>query len=205
MFTVQAKKTDYEMSSLEIENLLRQLKLELGIESNAMGETARKSKGKSEKTFLSQLLTTKTTKERTPALPPAPPHRKTLQEIKESDKKKQDDQKILDDLSEREIKELLKDASLGIISMLYLSFSVIHLSLDSDTVNSILGIINKDDESEGSTDSPKLFNNVNISSFNVSFNAGKKTGGPSGQEKQSSGRKKSTVLQRRVSERRDSR
>ena len=89
--------------------------------------------------------------------------------------------------------------------MLYLSFSVIHLSLDSDTVNSILGIINKDDESEGSTDSPKLFNNVNISSFNVSFNAGKKTGGTSGQEKQSSGRKKSTVLQRRVSERRDSR
>ena len=98
------------MSSLEIENLLRQLKLELGIESNALGETARKSKGKSEKTFLANLLTTK---ERTPALPPAPPHRKTLQEIKESDKKKQDEQKILDDLSEREIKELLKDASLG--------------------------------------------------------------------------------------------
>ena len=115
MFPVQAKKTDCEMSSLEIENLLRQLKLELGIENNALAESARKSKGKSEKTFLSQLLTTKTTKERTPALPPAPPHRKTLQEIKESDKKKRDDQKILDDLSEREIKELLKDASLGIV------------------------------------------------------------------------------------------
>ena len=86
-----------------------------------------------------------------------------------------------------------------------LTLSFIRLSTDSDTVNSILGIITKDDESEGSTDSPKLFNNVNISSFNVSFNAGKKTGGPSGQEKQSSGRKKSTVLQRRVSERRDSR
>ena len=110
LLTVQAKKTDYEMSSLEIENLLRQLKLELGIESNTLGETARNSKGKSEKTFLANLLTTK---ERNPALPPAPPHRKTLQEIKESDKKKQDDQKILDDLSEREIKELLKDASLG--------------------------------------------------------------------------------------------
>ena len=81
------------------------------------------------------------------------------------------------------------------------SFSFIHPSTDSDTVNSILGIISKDDESEGSTDSPKLFNNVNISSFNVSFNAGRKTGpGP-----QPGGRKKSTVLQRRVSERRDSR
>ena len=109
-FTVQAKKTDYEMSSLEIENLLRQLKLELGIENNGLAETGRHSKGKTEKSFLSNLLTSK---ERTPALPPAPPHRKTLQEIKESDKKKQDDQKILDDLSEREIKELLKDASLG--------------------------------------------------------------------------------------------
>ena len=47
LLTVQAKKTDYEMSSLEIENLLRQLKLELGIESNGLGESARKSKGKS--------------------------------------------------------------------------------------------------------------------------------------------------------------
>ena len=98
------------MSSLEIENLLRQLKLELGIENNGLAETGRHSKGKTEKSFLSNLLTSK---ERTPALPPAPPHRKTLQEIKESDKRKQDDQKILDDLSEREIKELLKDASLG--------------------------------------------------------------------------------------------
>ena len=100
------------MSSLEIENLLRQLKLELGIENNGLAETGRHSKGKTEKSFLSNLLTSK---ERTPALPPAPPHRKTLQEIKESDKKKRDDQKILDDLSEREIKELLKDASLGIV------------------------------------------------------------------------------------------
>ena len=75
--------------------------------------------------------------------------------------------------------------------------------LDSDTVNSILGIITKDNESEGSNDSPKLFNNVNISSFNVSFNAGRKTKeNPSNSQ---SGRKKSTVLQRRVSERRDSR
>ena len=115
------------MSSLEIENLLRQLKLELGIESNALAETARKSKGKTEKTFLSSLLNTK---ERSPALPPAPPHRKTLQEIKESDKKKQDDQKILDDLSEREIKELLKDASLGSfingIDLSFTSYSSFH-------------------------------------------------------------------------------
>ena len=72
-------------------------------------------------------------------------------------------------------------------------------------MNSILGIINKDDDSEGSTDSPKLFNNVNISSFNVSFNAGRKSGEATGPGPQPGGRKKSTVLQRRVSERRDSR
>ena len=83
--------------------------------------------------------------------------------------------------------------------------SFIFPSTDSDTVNSILGIITKDDESEGSTDSPKLFNNVNISSFNVSFNAGRKSGETSVPRPKTGGRKKSTVLQRRVSERRDSR
>ena len=106
------------MSSLEIENLLRQLKLELGIESQGVGDNSQPSRGRSSKTLLSQLLTNKTSKEKekergAPVLPPAPPHRKTLQEIKESDKRKQSDQKVLDDLSEREIKEILKDASLG--------------------------------------------------------------------------------------------
>ena len=43
---MKAKKTEYEMTSLEMENLLRQLKVELGIE----GE----SKGGSNKTFLGE-------------------------------------------------------------------------------------------------------------------------------------------------------
>ena len=89
--------------------------------------------------------------------------------------------------------------------MIELTSIFIRPSTDSDTVNSILGIINRDDDTEGSTDSPKLFNNVNISSFNVSFNAGRKSGEATGPSPQPGGRKKSTVLQRRVSERRDSR
>ena len=115
---MKAKKTEYEMTSLEIENLLRQLKVELGIE----GE----SKGGSNKTFLGDLLSSRTSKERTPpALPPAPPHRKTLQEIKEGDRRKQEEQKVLDDLSQREIKQILKDASLGNNLPFLLSFCII--------------------------------------------------------------------------------
>ena len=110
---MKAKKTEYEMTSLEMENLLRQLKVELGIE----GE----SKGGSNKTLLGDLLTCRTSK----ALPPAPPHRKTLQEIKEGDRRKQEEQKVLDDLSQREIKQILKDASLGDNMPFLLSFCII--------------------------------------------------------------------------------
>ena len=72
-------------------------------------------------------------------------------------------------------------------------------------VDSIVRLMSKDedDKSEESSDSPNLFNNFNISSFNVSFNAGKHM------NKSSSGegttKKKSTVLQRRVNSRHESR
>ena len=178
-----------------MENLLRQLKLELGIESSPGGEREEQRKGR--RGLVSQLGSSRSSGK---VLPPAPPHRKTLQEIKEKERRRQD-QKVLDDLSEREIKELLKDASLGIVCHISTEKSSF-FSSDSDTVNSILDIMTRDDDVSGSTDSPKLFNNVNISSFNVSFNAGRKERPSSGQI---GGRKKMTVLQRRVSERRDSR
>ena len=74
-----------------------------------------------------------------------------------------------------------------------------HFILDSETVNSIIDLISKEKEGNddnNSTDSPKLFNNFNISGFNISFNAGKQM-----QEKEkhdADKKKKSTVLQRRV-------
>ena len=72
-------------------------------------------------------------------------------------------------------------------------------------MNSVFEIITRREEEETaeSTDSPNLFNNVNISSFNVSFNAGRKSKA-NPRSSQPGGRKKCTVLQRRVSERRDS-
>ena len=97
------------MSSLEMENLLKQLKLELGIESSPGVEREEQRKGR--RGLVSQLGSSRSSGK---VLPPAPPHRKTLQEIKEKERRRQD-QKVLDDLSEREIKELLKDASLGIV------------------------------------------------------------------------------------------
>lgn len=80
-------------------------------------------------------------------------------------------------------------------------------AVDSDMVNSIIGMMTKDEvKSEDSTDSPKLFNNFNISSFNVSFNAGKQL--QRSKENSSSEevkKKKSTVLQRRMVSRQESR
>ena len=83
-----------------MENLLRQLKLELGIEnSNNMT--------RSETDIIGCLgVNCK------PTYPPAPPNRKTLKEIRECTQKVRN-KKILDDLDERQIKDILKDASMG--------------------------------------------------------------------------------------------
>ena len=83
--------------------------------------------------------------------------------------------------------------------------------IDSDTVESILGLIaNKenenDEEEDDSTDSPKLFNNFNISSFNVSFNAGNNSNKKiDPKSKEDTKKKRTTVLQRRVNKTIDSR
>ena len=143
----QVKKDEHKMSSLETESLLKELKMQLGIEANIDGQKICHS-------INPNLCLDAEKKSR---LPPTPPNRKMLQNIKEMTKKKKGEDKLLDDLSEKEITDLLREAS-----------------LDSDTMNSVMDIIAKERESDKeSTDSPKLFNSVNISNFNISFNAGK--------------------------------
>lgn len=143
----QVKKKEHKISSIETENLLKELKLQLGIEGSNGGQR-RNTSNHSESRYIYNGKK---------SLPPTPPNRKTLQNIRELAKKKQPDDKLLDDMSEKQISALLREAS-----------------LDSDTVNSIMDIISKDRESDkDSTDSPKLFNSVNISNFNISFNAGR--------------------------------
>ena len=105
------------MSSLETENLLQELKMQLGIEANIEGQKLAGSNNRK--------LCIDT--EKKGRLPPTPPNRKTLQNIKEMTKKKRGEDKLLDDLSEKQISELLREAS-----------------LDSDTVNSVMDIIAKD-------------------------------------------------------------
>jgi len=145
----QVKKKEHKISSIETENLLKELKLQLGIEANTGGQRQIHSNTSEQRS---------NPKKKNP-LPPTPPNRKMLHNIRELTKKKTNEDKLLDDMSERQISDLLREAS-----------------LDSDTVNSIMDIITKDRESDkASTDSPKLFNSVNISNFNISFNAGKGT------------------------------
>jgi len=78
-------------------------------------------------TFLSELLKQGSKKDNPASgkalYPPAPPHRKTLQEIKEFSKRPcANVDKVLDDLDESQIRDILKDAS-----------------FDSETVTSIIG------------------------------------------------------------------
>lgn len=76
---IQVKKEEYELSSLDIEHLLRQLKLELGIEQDVQQKTKSRSKNVTRDTFLSELLKPGSGKVNPasgkPLYPPAPPHR----------------------------------------------------------------------------------------------------------------------------------
>ena len=107
----QVKKKEYEMTNLDMENLMRQLKLELGVDTNKhklqvltsssdINLSEMLSKHQSENNCIKALY------------PPAPPNRKTLQEIKELSQKNKICQDF-PDLHNDEIKEILKEASLG--------------------------------------------------------------------------------------------
>ena len=76
---IQVKKEEYELSSLDIEHLLRQLKLELGIEQDVQQKTKSRSKNVTRDTSLSELLKPGSGKVNPasgkPLYPPAPPHR----------------------------------------------------------------------------------------------------------------------------------
>ena len=90
-----------------MENLLRQLKLELGIDtSNNMT--------RAETNISANLVNPK------PTYPPAPPNRKTLKEIRECTQKVRN-KKILDDLDEKQIKDILKDASMGNVKIIMMN------------------------------------------------------------------------------------
>ena len=75
----KVKKEDYELSSLDIENLLRQLKLELGIEQDVQKKTKSRPKNMTRDTFISELLKPGSEKDNPASgkalYPPAPPHR----------------------------------------------------------------------------------------------------------------------------------
>ena len=75
----KVKKEDYELSSLDIENLLRQLKLELGIEQDVQKKTKSRPKNVTRDTFLSELLKPGSENDNPASgkalYPPAPPHR----------------------------------------------------------------------------------------------------------------------------------
>ena len=78
----KVKKEDYELSSLDIENLLRQLKLELGIEQDVQKKTKSRTNNVTRDTFLSELLKQGSNKDNLASgkalYPPAPPHRNCM-------------------------------------------------------------------------------------------------------------------------------
>ena len=80
---IQVKKKEYEISSLDIENLMRQLKLELGIEQDIQKKIKSRSANLTRDT-LSDLLTSGPGKDKLnqgsgkPLYPPAPPHRQRM-------------------------------------------------------------------------------------------------------------------------------
>ena len=73
----QARKADRELSGLEAESLLRQLRAELGVEAGP----GQQQGGAAD---LAALLARPAPRPGRPPLPPAPPGRKTLQEIREA-------------------------------------------------------------------------------------------------------------------------
>ena len=112
-------------------------------------------------------------------------------------------------MDESQIRDILKDASFGIILIWTKLLLKVHFTLDSETVTSIIGgLMSKENRCDGgkeetkSLESPKLFNDFNISSFNISFNAGKQTRELDSVQKSS--KKKVSVLQR-LANRHDSR
>ena len=98
---------------------------------------------------------------------------------------------------------------LTIFKYLTLVSVTLFFNLDSETVTSIIGgLMSKENRCNGekeetkSLESPKLFNDFNISSFNISFNAGKQSRELDTVQKSS--KKKVSVLQR-LANRHDSR